>query len=900
MPKYLEELKALIKNNKKVSIAFFSVFIIVTIIVLVTFISLLSSKTTDTPPLITDDDIKLITKGVTFSDTGSASFEYQSPIHNFSFEIDTINYNLSESTNGISLLHKNYNIRENIRIEARQPISTTSSYNLEREVKFYESYINTFAESDLQVTDSTSLDSIDAHIFIYTRKSASVVPFQTVAIMAVNEDKLYVLEYSIQQEEKLDKDTVLNIFKSFRFIDSSNLNFETRFESNVYGYGFDYDSREWRIDGSYKNSVYLFNRNTNWNDEKIQITFDSQEISRFDLVEKENSYLYEYTENRINTLKTSLSSKGLEIVNQETILIDGRRAIMLEYTLDTELSYGSTKFTREYIVVHYNAVTRISLAFDSTDSEAFASAINLIESFKIFEPSSGQVKGITNQNNSIEKIVVQSKPSVVRIFAKNCASFEIKKIDILPLSSGNKHQMCSLGTGTGFYITGDGYVATNGHVVVSGELETILNGFMSGSDINLLLNLFKDIVQPQLAKSNPKFTNMSDRDIVEFLLDNPTVIQELAVVLVEIVFKQNSPIKLDSELHVQRSGAQFSFDQNGLTNKSIHFPAELVDYDYEPLGDLTEDEYSDVAILKVDGKESFPSLSLGSVSDINEGSTLILMGFPGLATDLDFVSDSSKGEETVTRGIVSSFKKTNSDKLLIQTDASLQKGNSGGPGIDSQGRVIGLATYLLHDTGSANYGFLRDVEDLKQLMQKHNIVNNIGEAEQEWRIGIDHFFAGRFSMSIESFNKVKRLNPDFVEADPLINIAETKIKQGLDNTDGSGSNSIFSKFTNTEIILGGAVIVLFCLVMILVIVTFFIMIKLMRKPKNIVAQVSPQINPGNPVNSFYRQPVSNPTATSYSTPQTINQSTSSVQQPYPGSTTYGSNTYNRPPSLGDA
>lgn len=125
-----------------------------------------------------------------------------------------------------------------------------------------------------------------------------------------------------------------------------------------------------------------------------------------------------------------------------------------------------------------------------------------------------------------------------------------------------------------------------------------------------------------------------------------------------------------------------------------------------------KDEYSDIAVLSLDKNKIISIAEIGSSENARLGDTLFTIGAP-----LD-----SEYSWTVTRGILSgkdrlvdvgSSSSANSSWVMkvIQTDAAINSGNSGGPIANSNGQVIGVTNMKLVSSGVEGMGFAIPIED---------------------------------------------------------------------------------------------------------------------------------------------------------------------------------------------
>jgi hypothetical protein len=105
---------------------------------------------------------------------------------------------------------------------------------------------------------------------------------------------------------------------------------------------------------------------------------------------------------------------------------------------------------------------------------------------------------------------------------------------------------------------------------------------------------------------------------------------------------------------------------------------------------LAFDERRDIAIIQIPGFE-LPTIELGNSNEISVGDSVLAIGSP-------------KGlEGTVTAGIVSAVREVGDGFKVVQTDAAVNPGNSGGPLIDSHGQVIGVIGFKLRNAENLNF-----------------------------------------------------------------------------------------------------------------------------------------------------------------------------------------------------
>jgi serine protease Do len=145
------------------------------------------------------------------------------------------------------------------------------------------------------------------------------------------------------------------------------------------------------------------------------------------------------------------------------------------------------------------------------------------------------------------------------------------------------------------------------------------------------------------------------------------------------------------------------------------------------------DQISDIALLKIDG-EDLPHLNLGNSDDVLIGEWVIALGNPFGLFD---VAD----KPTVTVGVVSATgmnlraQEGRAYRGMIQTDAAINSGNSGGPLMNSLGEVIGVnAVIYTPNQGSIGLGFAIPINRVKTIVAE---LQRSGKIDREYWTGLE-------------------------------------------------------------------------------------------------------------------------------------------------------------------
>lgn len=270
--------------------------------------------------------------------------------------------------------------------------------------------------------------------------------------------------------------------------------------------------------------------------------------------------------------------------------------------------------------------------------------------------------------DDVPRIAYGSKPAVVRISAYATATFrypmsavtaiaEDVGVDARKLSSAQGAMATGAGgSGSGFIIRSDGFILTSGHVIAPTRSDEAL--------------------ERELRKNGAI----------------AALVQHFPVADLRALHRD----RLLDQL-VDRLGRAGQIDKKRVVNEVELSDGSTIPFQVVKYSPSLPEGGADLALIRVDQK-NLPSLPLGDSSTARVGDTIWTIGYPAVASSTDeviggWLSRASDLEATFNVGTISAIKRDASNRDVLQSTVAIYRGNSGGPAIDRNGHVIGIATW---------------------------------------------------------------------------------------------------------------------------------------------------------------------------------------------------------------
>ncbi len=286
-----------------------------------------------------------------------------------------------------------------------------------------------------------------------------------------------------------------------------------------------------------------------------------------------------------------------------------------------------------------------------------------------------------------EKIAYLAKPAVVRVVTQ--------VVGVVSYRDNNGQQRQEKtgtgGLGTGFFINPDGYILTAGHVVA------LYYRYMHEKD-KVLQDLLKNFVIRKLREERQQISLQNFQRWIQ--RHQPQIVQSQAQHIV-------------------------------LLSNYKQFVYEIKKY-----SPFVLEGGKDVAVLKIE-RDNCPVLFLGDSSTLVVGQDVWAIGYPGAVDTMAEMGaldiKSVLVQPTLTKGVLSSVKADYKGLQVLQTDANITHGNSGGPLVDENAKAIGIVSFgsITPDplTGqykeAVGYNFIIPINTAKEFIRDAGVQYNI-------------------------------------------------------------------------------------------------------------------------------------------------------------------------------
>jgi rhodanese-related sulfurtransferase len=306
-------------------------------------------------------------------------------------------------------------------------------------------------------------------------------------------------------------------------------------------------------------------------------------------------------------------------------------------------------------------------------------------------------------------------------------------------------------TGTGWFVDGRGFVITNAHVVdpVHRMPAWVIHELKKKA-------IDQACVEPELKKRG--LMRGSRPDVEEQLRREAN---DRALSGAKLTPEPQLTVLLSNRLKLPAQVKKFS-------------PPPALDNANRPLPDSGRD----LALLRVpDGV--YPAIPL-STRDAQLGDTVFILGFPGVVLQHELLNQSVTIEASATNGVVSGFKQDVIGQDIVQTDAPAAHGNSGGPAVGADAKLVGVTwSVTLSSTGDIvqGFNFLIPARDVLKFLQGTEVTKP-GESpfNAAWNGGIEALFSQRFSTAVSRFAEANRMVPNLPDVKRQLAEAEFGVK----------------------------------------------------------------------------------------------------------------------------
>ncbi len=304
-------------------------------------------------------------------------------------------------------------------------------------------------------------------------------------------------------------------------------------------------------------------------------------------------------------------------------------------------------------------------------------------------------------------------------------------------------------TGTGFIVNPDGWIITNGHVV---------QRYYEQNEDQFKQGIFRTALGRACL---PKIEQVRGGQLPQ--QERIAVVNQMAAAAAK-----DATITVQKKLTVFLAGGK-------------SFPAEVKIFSPPIAPAASEQEEAmaaalgkmaaaprggrDVAVLKVQAT-GLPVLRLADSEKARVGEPVHVIGYPGVVLQHDLLARATRTEASVTSGSISALRKDSQGFPVLQTDASISWGNSGGPMVNERGDLVGVVTFIsLADGGEGQavqgFNFAVPANIAKEVAKPASI--DFGAASPFntlWDAALDDYAHGYMAAAIGKAETLAKQYPD--------------------------------------------------------------------------------------------------------------------------------------------
>ena len=430
---------------------------------------------------------------------------------------------------------------------------------------------------------------------------------------------------------------------------------------------------------------------------------------------------------------------------------------------------------------------------------------------------------------AIELLVLEgSIPNTEEAMYSAMVQLMIGNMEYYAFSTGNvfTETTSTAVVGTGFIVTPDGYMVTNAHVVHTDEEDLYMQFAMTA--LNEYAITAADSFTAEMRRLGHQMTQEEWDGIAN-------AFYRLLTQSMEVNNLQTSYI---------------CFMGNVTPGSDVS--AKGIYLDLRKIGEPIPGK--DVAILKMD-KTNLPTVALGDDTQLRTGDRVYAMGYPAVATLTEALNVAQAIQEpTLTQGLISAKKEMAGGWSILQTDAAIHAGNSGGPLFNEAGEVIGINTFGMLEQGGGTapgMNFAIPISIAKQFLNEINVQPSESDFTRQFKEAKELFDSEKFAEALNILRTINEINPGYPVVADLLSQASAKVSSfaqepAQETTQGTTQETTqeATQETAAEVMVKpvtdekGSAVIIYCGAIIILLLAVIIVLLLTRRKKAVPENVT--------------------------------------------------------------